>query len=201
MKAFVILSLTLGIVGSALADPYSMAIQQAKRVSNQNAAEQRAISSAGSGSQAPASNAAPPPAPAAPAANPALQATLQNISNLGADIAAFSSSTNAATIPARKTALVNDLTAAAIGSKPDDASVQRLADDLITAAGGKERLISQQTKLGRDLHAIFNSSHLSTEQQYSIIDDVQKTLIENEASSEDTSKVLDDLRTIEAETK
>lgn len=185
------------MVETAHADPYSMAIQQAKRASNQNAAEQRAIGAREAGAPPPA----PTPTPAAPAANPALAATLQNISNLGADIAAFGSSTNAAAIPARKESLLKDLAAAAAGQKPAQASVQKLADDLVNATGGKQKLITQQTRLGRDIHAIFNSSHLTTGQQFSMVDDIQKTLIENGADSDATSKVLDDLRAIEAETK
>lgn len=202
MKPFVAFLFVLWAVPAVLADPYSMSIQQAKRVSNENNAEQRAINSSGADSSAPAQATAPAPTPAASApTNPALQATLQNISNLGADIAAFSISTNAATEPARKTSLLTDLNAAAAGSKPAPEAVQKLADDLINAAGGKQKLIAQQTRLGRDIHAIFNSAHLTTGQQFSIVDDVQKILIENEVASDDTLKVLDDLKVIEAETK
>jgi hypothetical protein len=202
MKTFLPLLLGLWTAQAVTADPYSMAIQQARRDSNQNNAEQRAINSAGADSSSPAPAAAPAPAPAASAPpNPALQATLQNISNLGADIAAFSISTNAAAEPARKASLLTDLNAAAASSKPNQDAVQKLADDLVNATGGKQKLIAQQTRLGRDIHAIFNSSHLTTSQQFSIVDDVQKILIENEVASEEASKVLDDLKVIEAETK
>jgi hypothetical protein len=202
MKPFVAILIMLWAVQTVPADPYSMSIQQAKRVSNENNAEQRAINSSGSDNSAPAPATAPAPAPAASApANPALQATLQNISNLGADIAAFTISTNAAAEPARKTSLLADLNAAAAGSKPSPEAVQKLADDLINATGGKQKLIAQQTRLGRDIHAIFNSSHLTNGQQFTIVNDVQKILIENEVPSDDASKVLDDLKVIEAATK
>jgi hypothetical protein len=200
MKPFVALLLVLWAVLPAMADPYSMAIQQARRDSNQNNAEQRAINSAAADGSAPASASTPAPAAAAPP-NPALQATLQNISNLGADIAAFSISTNAAAEPARKVSLLADLNAAAAGTKPTQDTVQKLADDLVNVTGGKQKLIAQQTRLGRDIHALFNSSHLTTGQQVSIIDDVQKILIENGVASDDASKVLDDLKMIETETK
>jgi len=179
------------------ADPYSMAVQQAKRVADQNNAQQQAMN------QQPSTPppAAPPPQSSAPATDPALEATLKNISNLGADIAAFVNSTNAEVLPARKQTLTNDLTAAATGAKPSADLIQKLADDLVTTVAGKPKLIAQQTKLGRDIHAIFNSSHLSTGQQYSVVNEVQKILIENGAAADDVNKLLDDLKAIEAATR
>ena len=179
------------------ADPYSMAVQQAKRVADQNNAQQQAMN------QQPSTPppAAPPPQSSATAPDPALEATLKNISNLGADIAAFVNSTNAEVLPARKQTLTNDLTAAATGAKPSADLIQKLADDLVTTVAGKPKLIAQQTKLGRDIHAIFNSSHLSTGQQYSVVNEVQKILIENGAAAEDVNKLLDDLKAIEAATR
>ncbi len=204
MKTFVVLVCVIWVADAALADPYSMAIQQAKRVSNQNNAEQQAISQPAPATPTPAPASTPAATPETPAApNPALEATLKNISNLGADLAAFCNSTNtgADAVPARRDALVNDLNAAAATQKPVAESVQKLADDLINATSGHPKLMSQGSRLGRDLHAVFNSSHLTTSQQYSIVDDVQKILIENGAASVDTSKVLEDLKTIELETK
>jgi hypothetical protein len=85
MKKSLAIFCLLAAASGALADPYSMAIQQARRDSAQNDAEQSRLANQESG------NASSTPAPGqnAPANNPVLAATLQNISNLQSDLASL----------------------------------------------------------------------------------------------------------------
>jgi len=184
----------LFMANSILADPYSAAIQQAKRVSAQEtAANQKLLEN-------------PPPAappqnnPNAPA-NPALQAALQNIADLRNDFSAIGNPATGASLTVQKQTLTNDLAIAAQGTKPTAASISKLADDLMTAISGKEKLRSPQPKLAQFTHAIFNSSHLTAAQQKMIFDGVQKILTDGGASPDEATKVVDDIKTIASETK
>src|SRR5665213_4591100 len=201
MKTRIAAFCALLIAGSALADPYTIAKQQAKRASSQNDAEQSRIASAANGA-APAQSASAAPAPAAPPANPALQATLNNSNSLQADFAALNNSTGDKPDPGQKISLLNNLSSAAQGTKPASDSVKSLADDLLTAVAGKKKLsAAQQTTLARDVHAIFNSSHLSAAQQQTLYDGVQKILMDGGASVDDAVNVVTDLKKIADETR
>lgn len=177
------------------ADPYSEAMQQARRTRDQNNAEQQRIANATGGNSS--GQAAAPSAPP----NPALQATLSNISSLQADFKAVG---NASGTPdsSLKVNLLNDLTSAAQGGKATSDSVKKLADDLLTAVTGKNQLTAaQQTKLARDVHAIFNSSHLTDAQQQTMFDDVQQTLTSGGVSLDNAVDVVVDLKSIASQTK
>ena len=194
MKSLIALACALFMANSILADPYSAAIQQAKRVSAQEtAANQKLLEN-------------PPPAappqnnPNAPA-NPALQAALQNIADLRNDFSAIGNPATGASLTVQKQTLTNDLAIAAQGTKPTAASISKLADDLMTAISGKEKLRSPQPKLAQFTHAIFNSSHLTAAQQKMIFDGVQKILTDGGASPDEATKVVDDIKTIASETK
>jgi hypothetical protein len=196
MKLVVTFCCSAFAVGTAMADPYVMARQQAIRASDQNAAEQQRIQQ-----QAGQAAAATPPPASAPPMDPALAATLQNVANLRADVAAFNAATNAEPDAVQKISLLNNLSAAAQGTKPASDLVKKLADDLITAASGKKIPSAQQTKLARDVHALFNSSHLTSAQQQMLGDDAQKILISAGASPDDAAGVAADLKAIAAATK
>jgi hypothetical protein len=131
---------------------------------------------------------APAPPPAAP--NPALTATLQNITNLQRDL------TDLQADPARKQPLINDLTAAAQGARPSDRALARLAADLATALQGKHLAPEQLKKLAQNAHAICNSSHLSEKQRQTIFEEVQKILRDGGAPADDVTKVVDGMKTI-----
>ena len=154
-----------------LADVYSAAIRQAKNVAA-NASRTRQDNQ-----DNPPPPAQPPPAPPSqnnPPPNPALEATLQNIADLRANLDALSRLTDTNAIGAKKLSLTGNLTAAASGTKPLRASISKLADDLARILAGNDKLRPQHQKLAQDLHAIFNSSHLLTVQQQGIFDGVGK---------------------------
>jgi hypothetical protein len=197
MKLVAIFSCAAFAVGTAMADPYVMARQQAVRASDQNAAEQQRIQQLAGPAAAAVT---PPPASAAPM-DPALAATLQNVADLRADVAAFNAATNAEPDTVQKISLLNNLSAAAQGTKPASGLVKKLADDLIAAASGKKIPAAQQTKLARDVHALFNSSHLTSAQQQMLGDDAQKILTSAGASADDAASVVADLKAIAAATK
>ena len=195
MKTVVAL-LFLSAVSVALADPYTIAIQQAQRVSNQNAAEQQRIQQA-----AGSASTAAPGMPNPPPANPALQATLQNISSLQADIIALNADADGQVVVDQKIALLNDLSTAAQGSKPSPDSVKALVKDLMTALTGKKIPAAQQTRLAQQLHATFNSSHLTDAQRAAIFAAVQKTLTDAGVSLDAATDVVTDLKKVADETK
>lgn len=191
--------LPLFAAGSLPAQNYYLATQQARRDSAMNDAEQQRIQKeANGGSQA---GVAAVPGPVTPV-DPALQATLKNISSLQLDFAQVIAAGDKAD-SSQKVALLNDLTQAAQGTKASADSVKRLADDLMTAlGGGKIKLVAaQQTKLARDIHALFNSSHLSSAVQQTLLDDAQKTLTNAGAALADGVNVTTDLKAIVGETK
>jgi len=195
-SGLVVLGLMIAIA-AAQADPYGMAINQAKRDSDQNNAEQRRLQNEENGGaqvQGPAGSTAPAP-------NPLLAATLQNISNLQTDFIAFIGTTGDHPDPAQKIALLNDLSAAAQGTKASTDSVKELAKDLFTALAGNQKLLAQKLPLARQVHAVFNSSHLSSSQQQTIYDNVQKILVDAGVSLGDAVDVVTDLKTIAGETK
>lgn len=189
------------VVGSVLADPYVIAKQRARGVSDQNAAEQQRIQNAANG-PGPASSAPASPAPGAPPVDPMLQATLNNINGLQADFAAFSTSASPQPDAAQKVSLLNNLSSAAQGKKASADSVKKLAADLMTAMGDKKKLTpAQHKKLAVYVHALFNSSHLSAAQQKTMLDDAQKILTDAGASLDDATNVVTSLKKIADETK
>jgi uncharacterized protein YoaH (UPF0181 family) len=195
-SALVVFGLMIA-VAAAQADPYGIAISQAKRDSDQNNAEQRRLENeenGGASAQAPAGA-------HAPSANPLLAATLQNINNLQTDLVAFIASTGDHPDPAQKIALLNDLSGAAQGTKASADSVKELAKDLFTALAGNQKLLEQKLSLARQIHAIFNSSHLTTAQQQTIYDHIQKVLVDAGVSLGDAVDVVTDLKTIAGETQ
>ena len=204
MKTSAMLCCGLCLAFSALADPYVISKQQARRVADQTPADPQ--NSTPPASMPFRSRLAAPPAQAEPAASaapmdPALAATLQNIGNLRADIAAFNAVTNAAPEATQKTSLLNNLSAAAQGTKPAAETIKQLGDHLIAATCGKKMPPPQQTTLARDIHAVFNSSHLTAAQQKLMFDDVQKTLIAAGSLPADVGAVVTDLKTVATETK
>lgn len=183
--------------GSLFAQNYYMAIQQAKRASAKNDAEQQRTANEANGGAAAPSGAAP-----GQPMDPALQATLKNVSSLQSDFAQLVNSTSDKPDPSQKPALLTDLSSAAQGTKATSESVKKLADDLMAALNGEKKLTAaQQTKLAREVHALFNSSHLSATQQQSLLTDVQKTLTDGGASLDEAVNLTTDLKEIVAETK
>lgn len=159
-----------------------MAKQQAKNAVASENKNQQAIA----GQPAPAQ----PPNNSAPQPNPALEATLQNITGLRADFEKLAAN------PTNPPPLVNDLTAAAQGAKPSAATIAKLAQDLTVAISGNKNLHGQEQKLAQFIHAIFNSSHLSATQQETICDSVQKILVDSGVSAYDAANVVKDLKKI-----
>jgi hypothetical protein len=198
MKSFIAFFGALFLAGSAFADPYVIAKQQAKNVVASENKNQQAINSAGSPAQAPQ----PPqnnPAPAPPPPpSPALQATLQNITSLRADFDSLvSSTTNSANSPS----LINDLAAAAQGKKPSPDAISKLAKDLTATLAGNDKLRAQPQKLAPWVHAVFNGSHLTAAQQQMIHDGVQKIFADAAVPTDEAASVINDLKTIATETQ
>jgi hypothetical protein len=197
MKTIVVGACGLLAAGHLVAQNYNMAIQQARRASAQNDAEQQQIQHAtgGSGGGQGAAGGAPAPAPV----DPALQATLSNISSLQIDFAAVVNATGDKADT--KVSLMNNLSKAAQGTKASANSVKKLADDLLTALSGKTKLTApQQTALAREIHALFNSSHLSSDQQEKLLAGVQKILTDAGAELDDAVNVVTDLKAVATET-
>ena len=194
MKVFTTLACALWVANSVLADPYSAAMRQAKDVSAR-------VTRADEGNQPSTAPSPAAPPQSNPQLDPVLAATLRNIANLRADLAALGklAATNSTATP--KQLLMNDLAAAALGAKPSPASVSKLTDDLATATAGKVKADATQQKLAQDVHAIFNSSYLSPAQQQMIFDNVQKMLQSGGASPDDATNVVNDIKTIAAETR
>lgn len=193
MKTPVMIFCALLAAGSASAQGiYNIAKQQARNVA------------AGEPPQG-----APPPAPpqnknnnpSAPPPNPALEATLKNISNLSIDFDALGKLAELKADAPQKKLLLDDLTVAPQGAKPSPASISTLADNLAAAIVGKPAMQPQHTKLAQDIHAVFNGSHLSVGQQQMIFDDVQKILQDGGAAADDITNVVSDIKTVVTETK
>jgi hypothetical protein len=200
MKSIILCACLLVTGGSLLAQNLNIAIQQAKRASSQNDAEQNRIQQAAGGSASAPAPGAPAATPAAPA-DPKLQATLSNITSLKTDFAGIVSA-GANPDPSQKTSLMTDLSQAAQGTKASSDSIKKVADDFLKAVAGKTKLTAaQQTKLARDVHALFNSSHLTATQQQTLLDDVQKILTDAGASLDDAVNTVTDLKTVVSETK
>jgi hypothetical protein len=168
---------------------YNMAIQQARNAAASENKNQQAIGSSGQSASAPTPASNPNPQP-----SPALEATLQNIANLRADFENFADGQT------NRQPLINDMTAAAQGSKAAPTNVSKLAEHLASVAANKN-LQPQQQKLAQSVHAIFNSSHLTTAQQQMVCDGVQKILQNGGVLSDDVTNVINDLKTIATETK
>jgi len=190
MKCFGKRAAALGLVlvtVSGRADVYSSALQKARNVADQNNARQGITGQP-----------APPPPPAAAQPDPVLAATLQNITNLQADLAMLQ------TDPGRKQPLINDLNAAAAGQRPSNESVSRLVDDLAPVLSGKTLPPDQLRKIAQALHAFCNSSHLSEAQQRTLLTDTAKNLQAPGSTPADDprlAKLEADLRAIIAATK
>jgi hypothetical protein len=135
----------------------------------------------------------PATAPAQP--NPALIAMQQNISHLTLDLLALQ------TDATKKQPLINDLAAAAQGTSPTKASVDKLVTDLSTALTGKKLSAEQCTKLAQSLRAFSNSSRVSPSQQRTLLEDLQKMLSSGGIAAEDTAKLVTDFKALAAETK
>lgn len=184
MKISVAFFCALFLAGSVFAQGvYNMAKQQARNAVASENRNQQAIDSSGRSSTTP-----PPQNNQQP--DPALQATLQNISNLRADFDDLGSGRT------NTVALQNDLTTAAQGTKPSPAVITKLAEDLAAAVSGNKKLQAQQQKLAQFCHAIFNSSHLSAAQQQAILDAMQKILLDGGVSADDVTKVVTDFKTV-----
>jgi hypothetical protein len=198
MKTILACACVVMTAGSLLAQNYYMATQQARRDSAQNDAEQQRISKEAGSSPGSPGTAAAAPAPM----DPALQATLKNVSSLQTDFATAINSTSDTPDPGQKVSLLNDLSQAAQGTKASSASVKKVADDLLKDLSGKKKLTAaQQTKLAREVHALFNSSHLTATQQQTVLTDIQNTLTDGGASLDDAVNTVTDLKEVIAETK
>jgi hypothetical protein len=194
MKPSIVLACALFAANGIFADPYSAAIQQAKRVSHQETESNRRL----------IENPPPTPQPQSgpsQTADPVLQATLKNIHNLQSDFATLARLTSTASITTEKQGLTNDLAVAALGKKPSPQSLVKLADDLAAVIVGSNKLLPQHLKLAQYVHAISNSSQLTEAQQQMIFTDTQKILVTGGAKPDDAAKVVNDIKTIASETK
>ena len=194
----IIICICLYFSASQLMAQYAGAIQQARRDSAQNDAEQRRIQNETGGSSA--GQTAGGSAPAAPL-DPAMQAALQNVAGLRADLASLTAAADPAD-PSQKLALLNDLSQAAQGTnRATTASIKQLAGDLLKALAGKKKLAAaQQTRLAREIHVLFNSARLTSAQQQNVLTDIQKILTDADVSLDNTVDVLTDLKAVVAQT-
>lgn len=186
MKKALAIALLLAVVAGGRADVFSQAKGQAKRSAGQENA------TAGASPQAPQNNAPQ---------DPVLAATRANIASLQADFAALNQSTATGPSNDERMALLNHLAAAAQGTKPSSATVQKLAGQLSTMRLGKKSMAPRLTILARDIHALFNGSHLTTAQQQTMLGEVKKICADAGSPADETDVLLATLQTIVAETK
>jgi hypothetical protein len=198
MKTAAIWFCLLFATASLLADPYAAAIRQAKNVAATASSTRQDNQD---NAPAPAQPAPIPPAQNNPSPNPELEATLQNIADLRANLDTLSRLTDTNAIAEKKLSLTGNLTAAASGTKPSPATVAKLSDDLATVLAGNDKLHPQNQKLAQYLHAIFNSSHLSTVQQQTIFDGVGKILQNGGVAPDQATNVVNDIKAIAKETQ
>ena len=193
MKLFVVLTVLLAFVGSALADVnYYLGKQQAKRDVSQSDAQQ------GITPAQPQS----PAAPQAPPTDPALVATLQNIANLRADLDAINLAADAQSGAEQRASLMTHLSAAAAhDKKATSASLKKLVGHLIAATSGNKKLSAQNAKLARDFHALFNGAHLAAPQPQTLLDGFKKILTEAGVAATDADNVVNDLKQVATETQ
>ena len=189
MKTYLLLACLAAMTATVLADPYTQAIKQSKRVVNQVGQRQAETQGA-----APVAS-QPPPQPVAPPPNPALVALQLNISNLAKDLGDLQAD------PTKKQPLINDLNLAVQGTSPAQASVTKLTEDLALALTGKTLPLEQRTKFAQYLRAIFNSSHVSPTQQRTIFEDARKIFQTGGVTTENADKIIGDLKTVAGETK
>ena len=194
MKTLAAFFLMAALAAHAQIGAFNISKERARRANESNNAEQQRIANETKDPARPNAS-----APAPPPADPVLAATLKNIADLSADFTALNNFTGEKIDATQKAALLNDLSAAALGKKPASASVQKLAGHLITASSCKKNPAAQ--KLARNVRALFNSSHLTAAQQTSLLDEVKKNLTTAGASAEDANNVFDDLKGIVDETK
>jgi hypothetical protein len=196
MKTKLALLVTLLAVNCTMADPYVIAKQRARDTSAKNDAEQQRIQNAANG-QAPTYST---PGAAAAATDPALQATLKNLSDLSADFTALGGT--AKPDATQKISLLNNLTQAAAGKKATTDSVKSLAQDLTTALSGKSKITpAQQKQLAGIVHAAFNGTHLSDAQSTKAFTAASKILTDAGATLDEATNVVTDLKQIATETK
>ena len=189
MKLLVTFLCAMLVSSAAFADPFSTALRQARTAAN-----------GGSGGDA-SPPATPPPPQNNPPSNPALQATLKNISDLQSDFSAITQTTGTNALTALKSSLASHFAAAAQGAKASQASGSKLADDLSTALAGNDKLRAQLPKLAQFTHASFNGSQLTDAQRKMILDGVQKILAGAGVPPDGAAGVVEDLKTIAGETK
>lgn len=186
MKRLFAFSCLVTLAGSALAgDPMVMVRERAKETSQ----------AVGSGQPVPshAQPAQPNTAPAQP--SPALLAMQQNVASLAGDLAALQGDAS------KRQPLINDLNAAAQGTSPSKASVDKLASDFSSALAGKKLPAEQCAKLAQYLRAFFNSSHVTPGQQRTILEDLPKILSAGGVAAADSARIVADFKAIAAEVK
>ncbi len=193
MKPLFTWLMVLGLTTHAQIGAYNIATAQAKRANEANNAEQQRIANATTDPTHPNLI-----APAAPG-DPVREATLKNIADLSADFTALNSASGDTVDAAQKAALLNSLSSAALGKKPNSSLIQKLASHLIAATNGKKN--PAPLKLARNIHALFNASHLTATQQTTLLDEVKKTLMAAGATSDAADNVFDDLKNIVEEIK
>ena len=186
------------LAANVFADPNSAAMALARKV----AAKSTQAANQTDETPQPAPAHAQPVQPAPPPPNPVLQATLQNITAIRADLVALGGSTDTNSTAVLKMSLLNDLAAAAQGSKPSQQSVTQLGEHLTAAiAGNKDKWRAPQQRLAQELHASFNGAHLTDAQQKMIFDDVPKILASTGTTADDATNIVNDLKAIVTETK
>ena len=189
---FPVLVVMLAFAGNARADVnYNIAKDQAKRDVKQSDARQ------GITPNQPQT----PGAPAAPPMDPALAATLQNLTDLRADLDALNQAADVQAGADQRSSLMTHLSAAAQKTKAASTSIKKLAGHLITAASGRKALKPQNARLAQDIHALFNGSHIAAAQQQTLLDGVQKILTEAGTPTADVDNVVSDLKQIAGETQ
>jgi small-conductance mechanosensitive channel len=172
---------------------YNIARDQAKRAVSQTQAASNGQGAAPAAGQT-------PPAQSQPAADPVLAATVQNINKLRDNLATISAAADANAAADEKVSLLNNLTAAAQGTKASSANVRKLASQIVVALPAHKKLSPQITKLARDVHAVFNGGHLNDTQRDALLAEVKKLLTDAEVSDDDTGKIVDTLKAVAAET-
>jgi glycine/D-amino acid oxidase-like deaminating enzyme len=188
MKTVIVWSGVLGLALAASAQNYGAAINLAHK------AVTKTENASNADPDAQPQNGAPPARSAQPM-DPALAATLQNISRLRADLNYLSTNSS----PGE--ALTNDLMAASTGTKPSAETVAKVIGDLEAALKDKPALRSHFQKIAQYLHAAANGAHLTPAQFAMISDNLEQILENGGAPYTATEDLLDGLKHLARETK
>ena len=128
-------------------------------------------------------------------------ATRQNLASLADDITNLGKATADNLDPALKLSLLNDLAAAAQGTKPATDALKKFAGNFCTTLVGHKFPAAQATRLAQVLHSLMNSSQLSDLERQALPKVLQNILAHAGIADADASSLVDSLKAVMVQTQ